>query len=82
LAYKQDLFLNYFNFPANSVSGSVAIGNMPVGRQVRRNMGMIGKTVRIRAGPMKGYIGIVKDATDSTVKVELHTMPKVRKYKF
>jgi transcription elongation factor SPT5 len=54
---------------------------MPVGRQVRRNMGMIGKTVRIRAGPMKGYIGIVKDATDSTVKVELHTMPKVRKNK-
>ena len=40
-------------------------------------MAMIGKTVRIRAGPMKGYIGIVKDATESTVKVELHTMPKV-----
>jgi transcription elongation factor len=40
-------------------------------------MAMIGKTVRIRTGPMKGYIGIVKDATESTVKVELHTMPKV-----
>lgn len=40
-------------------------------------MAIIGKTVRVRSGPMKGYIGIVKDATDSTVKVELHTMPKV-----
>lgn len=43
-------------------------------------MDMIGKTVRIRVGPMKGYIGIVKDATESTVKVELHTMPKVFAY--
>lgn len=26
---------------------------------------------------MKGYLGIAKDATDSTVRVELHTQPKV-----
>ena len=45
-------------------------------------MEIIGKTVRVRSGPMKGYIGIVKDATDSTVKVELHTMPKVKSSNF
>ncbi|KAL7072356.1 hypothetical protein ACQ4LE_008989 [Meloidogyne hapla] len=64
---------------ANSRSGSVATGSIftGAGRQtVRRNLQIIGKTVRVRSGPMKGYIGIVKDATDSTVKVELHTMPK------
>lgn len=61
-----------------SISGSITTSAMGIGRQtVRRNTAMIGKTVRIRAGPMKGYIGIVKDATESTVKVELHTMPKV-----
>jgi transcription elongation factor len=43
----------------------------------RRNMAIIGKSVRIIQGPMKGYIGIVKDATESTVRVELHAMPKV-----
>ena len=39
----------------------------------RRNMGLIGKTVRISQGPYKGYVGIVKDATDATARVELHT---------
>jgi transcription elongation factor len=29
---------------------------------------------------MKGYLGIAKDATDSTVRVELHTQPKVRSW--
>uniref|UniRef100_A0A183BVB3 Transcription elongation factor SPT5 n=1 Tax=Globodera pallida TaxID=36090 RepID=A0A183BVB3_GLOPA len=64
-------------FKVPSVVGSIAISANGVGRQsVRRNTEMVGKTVRIRSGPMKGYIGIVKDATESTVKVELHTMPK------
>jgi transcription elongation factor SPT5 len=44
----------------------------------RRDTSIIGKTVRILQGPMKGYLGIAKDATDSTVRVELHTQPKVR----
>nr|CAD2168645.1 unnamed protein product [Meloidogyne enterolobii] len=68
-----------FNRANSHSGGSVATGSIftGAGRQtVRRNMQIIGKTVRVRSGPMKGYIGIVKDATDSTVKVELHTMPK------
>jgi len=32
--------------------------------------------VRIIEGPYKGYIGIVKDATESTARVELHTTCK------
>ena len=63
---------------APSVVGSIATSATGVGRQpVRRNMEMMYKTVRILSGPMKGYIGFVKDATESTVRVELHTMPKV-----
>jgi transcription elongation factor SPT5 len=38
-----------------------------------RDNSIIGKTVKINRGPYKGYIGIVKDATDSTARVELHT---------
>jgi transcription elongation factor len=39
----------------------------------RRNLQLIGKTVRINQGPYKGYVGMVKDATDTTARVELHT---------
>ena len=39
----------------------------------RRNVTLIGKTVRITQGPYKGYVGMVKDATDTTARVELHT---------
>jgi transcription elongation factor SPT5 len=39
---------------------------------IRRDTALIGQTVRISQGPYKGYVGIVKDATDSTCKVELH----------
>ena len=31
-----------------------------------------GQTVRVRQGPYKGHIGVVKDATESTARVELH----------
>lgn len=37
----------------------------------------IGQTVTIRKGPHKGLLGIVKDATDTQVRVELHTKAKV-----
>ncbi len=37
---------------------------------------IIGKTVRVIQGPYKGYVGIIKDATDSTARVELHTSCK------
>lgn len=49
-------------------------------RGPRRDTSLIGKTVRITQGPMKSYLGIVKDATDSTVRVELFAQPKVDKY--
>lgn len=39
----------------------------------RRNTQLIGKTVRITQGPYKGYVGMVKDATDTTARVELHS---------
>ncbi|CAF3857883.1 unnamed protein product [Rotaria sordida] len=39
---------------------------------IRRDTALIGQTVRISQGPYKGYVGIVKDATESTCKIELH----------
>lgn len=41
--------------------------------KVGRDMSLIGQTIRIAQGPYKGYIGIVKDATESTARVELHS---------
>lgn len=38
---------------------------------------LVAKTVRISQGPHKGYIGIVKDTTDTQARVELHTNSKV-----
>ena len=32
----------------------------------------VGQTIKITQGPYKGQIGIVKDATDSTARMELH----------
>lgn len=66
----------------NSSTHSSTVGKSP-GQQMqprqnskpgtRRNTSLIGKTVRITQGPYKGYVGIVKDATDTTARVELHT---------
>ncbi|BFZ16060.1 hypothetical protein BsWGS_19099 [Bradybaena similaris] len=42
----------------------------------RRDKEIIGQTVRIVRGPFKGYIGIVKDATESTARIELHSSCK------
>ena len=50
-------------------------GGMGRGR-VGRDPTIIGKTIRIIMGPYKGYVGIVKDATESTARVELHTSCK------
>ena len=41
-----------------------------------RDNSIIGKTVRIMMGPYKSYVGIVKDATETTARVELHTSCK------
>ncbi|CAH3030076.1 unnamed protein product [Porites evermanni] len=41
-----------------------------------RDMSLISQTVRISQGPYKGYVGIVKDATETTARVELHSSCK------
>ncbi|ENN71835.1 hypothetical protein YQE_11454 [Dendroctonus ponderosae] len=38
-----------------------------------RDRDMIGTTIKITKGPYKGNIGIVKDVTQSTARIELHT---------
>lgn len=38
---------------------------------------VLGKTVSIAAGPYKGYIGIVKEITETIARVELHTNSKL-----
>ncbi|XP_011494346.1 PREDICTED: transcription elongation factor SPT5-like [Ceratosolen solmsi marchali] len=38
-----------------------------------RDKKLIGTTIKITGGPYKGNIGFVKDATESTVRVELHS---------
>jgi transcription elongation factor SPT5 len=38
---------------------------------------LIGKTVTIRKGPYKGVLGIVKNTTETTARVEMHSKAKV-----
>jgi ribosomal protein L24 len=53
-------------------------GNFPRGRGgFRRDDGVVGRTVKVRMGPFKGYRGRVVDATDSTVRIELESQMKV-----
>lgn len=40
---------------------------------VARDRDLIGQTIKITGGPYKGNVGIVKDATGSTARVELHS---------
>ena len=50
---------------------------MGMGRgRTLRDTSIIGKTIRIVMGPYKGYVGIVKDAAETTARVELHTSCK------
>lgn len=37
---------------------------------------LIGKTVTIRKGPFKGVLGIVKNTTETTARVEMHSKAK------
>jgi hypothetical protein len=48
-------------------------GGFGGGGGVRRDRQFIGQTIKITGGPYKGNVGIVKDATDSTARVELHS---------
>lgn len=43
----------------------------------RPDFTLVGKNVKINAGPLKGYYGIVKHATEVTVYVELRSVSKV-----
>ena len=75
--------MNSMSTGSTSTHGGSTVGKSPrtplVNQQAhmkpgtRRNVSLIGKTVRITQGPYKGYVGIVKDATDTTARVELHT---------
>jgi len=59
--------------PNRSPRGGGGGGGRGRGRGGGRDQTIIGQTVRIAQGPFKGYIGIIKDATDSLARVELHT---------
>lgn len=51
-------------------------GRHSFGGQGRRDEGLVGRTVKIRLGPFKGYRGRVKDATSTTVRIELESQMK------
>jgi transcription elongation factor SPT5 len=53
-----------------------ANGSMPPPKVFGRDK-TIGQTVTIRKGGYKGLLGIVKDATDTHCRVELHTKSKI-----
>lgn len=53
--------------------GSAAVMAPP---QARGRDRLIGRTVRIKQGPQKGMIGIVKDTTDDMAMIELHAKNK------
>ena len=57
----------------NGMNGN---GAMPPPKMFGRDR-TLGKTVTIRKGPYKGMLGIVKDTTDTTARVELHSKSKV-----
>ena len=52
--------------------GASGNGVMPPPKSYGRDKA-IGQTVTISRGGFKGYLGIVKDTTDTTARVELHT---------
>lgn len=53
---------------------------MPQAMPPPRSMGkdrLIGKTVAPRTGPYKGYLGIVKDTTDTHARIEMYTKKNI-----
>lgn len=62
--------------PDSGGGGSAGGGGRGRGRggfRVGRDKHLIGQTIKITQGPFKGYVGVVKDATESTARVELHS---------
>jgi transcription elongation factor SPT5 len=62
--------------PAMKLNPNGVSNPMPPPKSMGRDRS-IGQTVIIRKGPYKGLLGIVKDATDTQVRVELHTKSKI-----
>lgn len=72
------LFINlYFHSYFLFFSGGFGRGGGGRGRGrgggARRDRELIGTTIKITGGPYKGNVGIVKDAIDTTARVELHS---------
>lgn len=65
----------YLNFIKKKIGGGFGGGPRGGGGRgrVARDRDLIGSTIKITKGPYKGNIGIVKDATQSTARIELHT---------
>lgn len=60
--------------PAGRGGGARGRGGRGAGRGgASRDRELIGQTIKITGGPYKGNVGIVKDATGSTARVELHS---------
>ncbi|KAE8449487.1 Transcription elongation factor spt5 [Mollisiaceae sp. DMI_Dod_QoI] len=66
--------LNSMN-PAMKRNAGGANGDMAPPKTFGRDRS-IGQTVTIRKGPYKGLLGIVKETTDTSARVELHTKSK------
>ncbi len=61
--------------PALQRNNGTGSGSMQPPKSFGRDRA-IGQTVTIRRGPYKGLLGIVKEATDTNARVELHTKGK------
>ena len=60
--------------PSQGGRGRGGFGGRGRGRgMVGRDRDLIGQTIKITQGPYKSHIGIVKDATEVTARVELHS---------
>jgi transcription elongation factor SPT5 len=74
--YRYQTQLNHVDGRRTSNSTGSGSGGMKAPfstlNNIRHDASLIGQTVRISQGPYKGYVGIVKDATESTCKIELH----------
>uniref|UniRef100_A0A1B6GUV3 Spt5 C-terminal domain-containing protein n=1 Tax=Cuerna arida TaxID=1464854 RepID=A0A1B6GUV3_9HEMI len=59
--------------PSGGGGGGAGRGRGRGGGNVRRDRDLIGQIIKITRGPYKGNVGMVKDATESTARVELHS---------
>ncbi|XP_001600437.1 transcription elongation factor SPT5-like [Nasonia vitripennis] len=83
LKSKKELIAELTNYPFASPTrsdvspqqekGKARVHSSFGGSYPTRDKKLIGTTIRITGGPYKGNIGFVKDATESAVRVELHS---------